>query len=569
MKRIITLIVLLAATNAQAFGLWDSGGLGTASSHGNIYNWYVDSVNGNDANSGKTQSQAFATIGALTGKVSTYQRIGLARGSYWREQLRITPNNVTVAAYGTGKMPTLNAADVAVNASFTKSGGYTNLYQRTWTNQFGENGKMFYSVWEDGRRLIRATSIANADATPGSFFAATPTVGSTDTIYVNAVGSTDVTANGKIYEISKRDYGLKLADNATARNIHTMYNGHNNGSLEVGLNAYVSGCLFEDGTIHNVLIGSGVMEDCIAWKQEVYATFGGATMYVAFTGTPSLNVIFRRCRAIGGSIHDPNNVGGNVGFLSHGPTPRYNSITYEDCLTVNLGSGFSPEVDNLYIIGGKGTRTILHITPTATTQTTITDYWYNGDDADVVLQRVISPTGTTPVTIKRMKGTSRTPNAALFYRTGDLSIENSTFAFFDTAVTRRGFDLATGNITAFNNNILYDMTAGYYLGAGVSVLAATNNVVYPATTDMQVNNVLYNDMAAYKAAYPLLDVNTSTSDPLFAGNPRTGDFSLQAGSPAIALQSGVTMATIQRPVATEVYQFDTDRAALDAYISGL
>lgn len=48
------------------------------------FDWYVDSANGNDGNTGKSSLQALRTVAALLGKtITSGQKIGLARGSVW------------------------------------------------------------------------------------------------------------------------------------------------------------------------------------------------------------------------------------------------------------------------------------------------------------------------------------------------------------------------------------------------------------------------------------------------------------------------------------------------------
>ena len=65
------------------------------------FDWYADSVNGDDNATGKSSAQALKTIAALLSKpITAGQRIGLRRGSTWREELIIPANNIEVYAYG-------------------------------------------------------------------------------------------------------------------------------------------------------------------------------------------------------------------------------------------------------------------------------------------------------------------------------------------------------------------------------------------------------------------------------------------------------------------------------------
>ena len=50
------------------------------------YTYYVDSVNGNDGNSGRTAAKAFQNLTALP-TLLTGQSVGLARNSVWKSRM--------------------------------------------------------------------------------------------------------------------------------------------------------------------------------------------------------------------------------------------------------------------------------------------------------------------------------------------------------------------------------------------------------------------------------------------------------------------------------------------------
>jgi hypothetical protein len=68
--------------------------------------YYVDSVSGDDGNSGLAPDDAFETISALP-TLSAGMTIALAKGSHWREELVVDANSVTVQAFGSGNDPIL------------------------------------------------------------------------------------------------------------------------------------------------------------------------------------------------------------------------------------------------------------------------------------------------------------------------------------------------------------------------------------------------------------------------------------------------------------------------------
>ena len=130
--------------------------------------WYVDSKNGKDTNIGGSPGQAFATIAMLQEVLKEGQSVGLARGSHWREQLTITQDGIKVIAYGSGDKPILDCSDDLDNASFIKTSGYQNVYELNISPDLGSS-KAWMRAWEDDQSLLRASSVAECDTTPGSF----------------------------------------------------------------------------------------------------------------------------------------------------------------------------------------------------------------------------------------------------------------------------------------------------------------------------------------------------------------------------------------------------------------
>lgn len=501
--------------------------------------FYVDSVNGNDLYDGLSPTAAFQTIGrVLTESFPNFQKIYLARGSEWREELLPLSPTVSVKAYGEGKMPILNAADVAGNTVFAKSGGFTNLYDISWQQSGWVTGKTSFSVWENGRRLKAVTSTAIADATPASFYAPSPVSYGASTIYVHAVSSDSVTANAKVYEISRRLYGMKLLSDSSAYYVHTKFQAHNDGSSSFGLNNYVKGCLFEDGTVHNVLINSGLMEDCVAWKARTEASAGSSSLFVAYHASPGHSTAFKGCVAIGGNPYDPDTVGGAVGFYGHSATGYPKSFSFENCMATNLLKGFSGTADSIIMKGNKTSRCVYHIALYTSVDQYIFDHEANGNDFSVVTLRLVDATSPKTV-IRGMKAVARKSSGSLIDQDGDMTIEDSVFAFKDkTGVQQVLLKMLSGTLVSYNRNIIYDGSMAFDLASGVNIASANNNDYYPSTMDFKVNGTTYADFAAYRAALSSLDAASVTGDPLFAADPRQMQFQLQSGSPAWAIKAG-------------------------------
>lgn len=318
------------------------------------FDWFVDSVNGNDGNTGKSISQAYKIIAALT-SISDGDRIGLARGSTWREQLTITVDNVKVGAYGAGNKPIIDCRDAIPNASFTKTVGRTNVYEVSLSPDLVNPGT-WNSTWEGTTRLVRATSIANCDATPGSYIP-TSDILAPITMYIHATDSSDITANGKVYQYAHRQFSLESYGftGVEVKGINTIGNLGVDGSIRMGSRSRIIDCLVEEGNKHNIYFGDG------SYLQNVVthnAYYGGAsfTHFVFNENSPvGLGVTFDNCEA----YNDVNPVEG-TGFYGHvNVGGNFGTVIFNNCTGHNLFKIFS---------GDNATFILNNCSVTATTQ---------------------------------------------------------------------------------------------------------------------------------------------------------------------------------------------------------
>ncbi len=231
--------------------------------------WYVDSAHGNDANDGAGPGGALRTIAAVEARMQAGDRIGLARGSVWRERFELTAERVEVIAYGAGERPLLDASDPVPAGSWTKTAGYTNVYQCTVT----VDAPGWISVWEDNVRFLRAASMTELDATAGRYLPeADPGGAGPVTLFVHASDSSDPATNGKSYEYSRRSHGLYTGQpGCKVTGIHTRRNLGNNGSLEVGRNSVLTDCVASEGTKHNILVHGGATLKAVEAANSYYA----------------------------------------------------------------------------------------------------------------------------------------------------------------------------------------------------------------------------------------------------------------------------------------------------------
>jgi hypothetical protein len=154
-------------------GLGLSLGL-TGRGQGRGFDLYVDSVNGSDANSGKSPSSAKQTLAAITWRAGL--RVGLARGSVFRGMVTLSSPGCTLGAYGSGAKPVL-IGSTAITSGWTLVSG--NVWSQT--------------LAAAPANLLQRTAYSTAGLTKLTQNTATPTTPgagewgySTGTLYVNS-----------------------------------------------------------------------------------------------------------------------------------------------------------------------------------------------------------------------------------------------------------------------------------------------------------------------------------------------------------------------------------------------
>ncbi len=318
--------------------------------------FYLDGINGNDVNDGRTWQTPVKTVMRLLSlTIESGDTIFVSRGSKFREFLNLKDvDNITVMDYGNGPRPVFDAADTAQNNLFTKKAGYQNLYEIYWKNSFRDGTDVSqYSVWEEGWRLTRTASLQQCENTPGSFYAPEVTQsGGTDLITIHARNSDAIPSNNHLYEITRRSMGIQVRDNSRVYNMHTRRNASNNGSFEAGNNCYVYGVLAEDGVKHNFFMGSGTAEKCMAWKSDDPWIFGGNTLFISFTDSPfadTMNVLYKDCIAIAGRNTTNAYQYGAIGLYAHTTGIPYRSFLVKGGVFANTSVGVSGEVKDIHI----------------------------------------------------------------------------------------------------------------------------------------------------------------------------------------------------------------------------
>jgi hypothetical protein len=275
-------------------------------------------------NNGKSPLNPLRTIAAVLPRLYPNIRVGLARGSHWREEFYIAASipGINLAAYGIGARPLLDASNIAPNASFIKSGGFVNIYQIGVTPEWYGLGQDGFNAWENNVVMPRAANLAALDAAPGQCYISG--VAGAITFYVHAGDSSDVIVNGKTYEYTHRKTGVftRACSSAIYRGLHTRRNLYSGGSVVAGTNVSVYDCRCSDGNAHSLLIESGLIDGCLV--DEAYLNTGSNSMIIINKDTCAGETVIIRDTTISNTItsgvaiqaiYGHHNVAGNFGAV--------------------------------------------------------------------------------------------------------------------------------------------------------------------------------------------------------------------------------------------------------------
>jgi hypothetical protein len=308
-----------------------------------VASWYVDSAHGKDTNSGEDSNHPFQTIGRLlASKITSGQTIALKAGSHWRETLTVPAANVTVTSYGRGQKPLLDASDVVSSTLWSRIPGTKYVYgvvvpidadpNITWVN-----------VWENGSFLIRASSIANCDATPGSYYPSTDTGNGTIpiTLYIHTSDGSNPGMNGRLYEYSKRQEALDTGSypNVNIIGLWLRRNLSAHGSLGMGgVGSLADQLLISDGSKHNAYICPGVSMTDVELRDQYYGGQDFFLLVINGNGMPGDTTLTR--------VHAhnavPTLVGDGIGSHTNDGNPFTGTLTCVDCEVDNTQRGFDP-----------------------------------------------------------------------------------------------------------------------------------------------------------------------------------------------------------------------------------
>lgn len=298
------------------------------------FDYYIDNIKGNDANNGKSIASALATIGALPA-LTEGVRIGLAKGSMWREQLTITANHVHVGSFGKGDRPIIECRDILSNDGWERTDGQTFVYERIVSFDTGVKDA-FVRVWQDGIHMAFASSIADCNAMEGSYYIATHTT-SPQTLYIHPTGNGDPRINGEEYLYNPRAAAIhaQLYSEIQIEGIQTVGNLSGDGSIQAGTYAKVIDCAILHGGKHSLYVNSGSIVDRCTLV-DIYAPITGSQIVINANTPAGEGATISNCNF---SLSSNNQVGAKavVAILSHNNVSgSFGTINITGCTFTNF-----------------------------------------------------------------------------------------------------------------------------------------------------------------------------------------------------------------------------------------
>lgn len=475
------------------------------------FTYYVDSVGGLDANNGTTISTPFQNLTALPTLVAG-NSVGLKYGSTWRQEITISVNNITIQGYGTGTKPIIDCSDVIAPGSFTKTGGRTNVYQATVSPELNVDAQTNVNVWENNAYLTYASSIANCDATPGSYFPSSNTTAPI-TLYINPVGSTNPTSDGNTYEFSSRQSGVNcnyspLVTGTTVRNLTTKKNLHDHGSIIVSLNSLVEFCDMNQGSKHNTYGRTNtIYRDCTSTDSYYY--IAGATHYVIFETAPAGGTnAFIRCIATETTFN--NNAEGFIVHIATPGTGGFDRTDFIDCRVTNCGYGYAPnDTTNSYFRNCTTVNTLIGwISGTGITNMLMNGCQFIDNISSDVSRPILCLTAALSGSVNWFIdsfycSTAQVLGGAILATVNsNYTLTNSQFSFGSSG-TEQVLELNSPVVSTVvsNNNAFVGATYLYFFQPGVTYsLTSNNNCFDLSSLRNYLDGVVYTTIASYQAA---------------------------------------------------------------------
>lgn len=254
------------------------------------YDYYIDSVSGNDSNSGTSKSTPKKTLMSLLVRYFSNKKIALKPSATYREVWAETMNlsDVTVSGAWTNNNDLTKVSGLSIISSWNKTAGYTNVYESLINCGFDINlttgGAICLEIdpstlelqpYSSSKMMNKATSLSNLDSSPGFLWWVRQS-STSYTIYIHTSASNNPTTNGKIYEVtSKKD--VLLLTNYGADSVKGLrnklsnliiYNGWNKDGAKTGSATIIEKCVFAAGAIHAIVPDDGTIDQCVFFENQ-------------------------------------------------------------------------------------------------------------------------------------------------------------------------------------------------------------------------------------------------------------------------------------------------------------
>lgn len=474
--------------------------------------------------------------------VARLQTLALAHGNgvriksldqqEYRDALDLpTLNNVVID----GGFATLNAADVVTGWTQPDNVTYPNVWSKAIAHEMLSSEDRLI-VLEDGEPLSHRTTIVDVNTNAGSRYILNGTaLGSNNpaTVYIHATGSGDPNSNGKTYEVSVRQYGLEVGDNATIRQLRAENGGNNYGSIKSGSNTLLERSFMKMASRHHVVAGSGTIRDCIGYKSDVNIGTGQIA-FTIYKNTPLAGDVctFERVHVLDGM---PDGVKTPMGgFYMHGGTASNNfpAVIIKECSTrKNLDASFAGYGDSFELVNSYAKEFYRYCFPVCNTLTMRRNMGNVGTSGFLYC-------GTAPANALALNATI---NNNAVYSTGSLgvsyllvppgtyNISNESLYLADPSFILDIRDNATAN---FNYNVVRVNTAARVIALSAAATYTGDHNIFTLSSAGEFKTLMGGVVRTTLADWQTVsgqDVNSvyvtvAQQATLFLGDPATGDF---------------------------------------------
>lgn len=341
----------------QQTGPAQSSGSGNSTSGANT-SYYIDNVNGNDNNDGKSQATAWKTLGKVNSVTfAAGNQILFKAGGSWSNQLHplgsgASGSPIIVSSYGSGPRPLIQGNGVANGTVYLNNQQYWEIRNLEITNYLStEEGGISLSAWETNN----TNNFANA---------ATPQAEASNSNAVKLgilIAAQDIGTINHIYLHNLVIHGINgLLDNISIPS-------RNNGGIFFNISGSATPTHFND-----ILVDSCTIHDVDHTGMFFQSTWSTRTLTSNTNWTPSTNVIVRA-----NTFH---NTGGHALIVRVSVSPLMEHNLFDHCsIKVTGNTAFNFNTDDA----------IWQYNESRYTRANIDDHDAGGIDADFETKRTI------------------------------------------------------------------------------------------------------------------------------------------------------------------------------------